>query len=410
MTSCYNLSQATSIENPTTGFVANTQATFLINAVGQQIRPKSIRLNGVLELAQLVEGLPTPLTAADKVSLGNSGVHGFIRAINVRFNGVIVESISSDYGRFVALKNEATKYQIDQTTITSDMLALCCYANDANDDGVDVKNLQYLGSANQIVADTNPNKAGEAWSQLPFSILLDACFNSSTVPLPNSRTGEIQIDIFFQDVTKSGLVSRAQADRSYDYQIKNLEMRYLSDPEVKVEGKGGAIILEQKTCAHIGTIQNLSNNIEFSVSNAVDTVVCGFLATGHDNTSDSFGFDYTAGEALVEKLNYLEIKVNGADSIIQHPLQYQASEIIYNYLLAWRPYIQTNDPLLVERHSLTYTKLGAGNNTVQTGFGVGCNLFGGVQSGSRIGFNMQLQSVPANSYRAYFFTIGKLIL
>ena len=407
MTSCYNLSQPTSIENPTTGWVANTQATFLINAVGQQIRPKSMRLNGVLELAQLVGGVPTALTAADKVSLGNSGVHGFIRAINVRFNGVIVESISSDYGRFVALKNEATKYQIDQTTVTNDMLALCCYSNDANDTGNDVKNLQYLGSANQITNDTL-----DTWSQLPFSILLDACFNSSTVALPNSRTGEIQIDIFFQDVTKSGLVSRFAGNRYYDYQIKNLEMRYLSDPEVKMvgEGKGGAIILEQKTCAHIGTIQNLSNNIEFSVSNAVDTVVCGFLATGHDNTSNSFGFDYTAGEALVEKLNYLEIKINGADSIIQHPLQYQASEVIYNYLLAWRPYIQTNDPLLVERHSLTYTKLGAGNNTVQTGFGVGCNLFGGVQSGSRVGFNMQLQAVPANSYRAYFFTIGKLIL
>jgi hypothetical protein len=402
MTSCYNLSQATSIENPTTGFVANTQATFLINAVGQQIRPKSVRLNGVLELARTDGANPTPLSADDKVSLGCSGVHGFIRAINVRFGGVIVESISSDYGRFVALKNEATKYQIDQTTITSDMLSLCCYSNDADSSGVDVKNLQYLGSANQIVADP-------LWTQLPFSILLDACFNTSTVPLPNSRTGEIQIDIFFQDVTKSGLVSRT-AGRSYNYQIKNLEMRYLTDPEVKVDGKGGAIILEQKTCAHIGTIQNLTNNIEFSVSNAVDTVICGFLATGHDNSGTVFTYDYTAGEALVEKLNYLEVKVNGADNILQHPLQYQASEIIYNYLLAWRPYIQTNDPLLVERHSLTYTKLGAGNNTVQTGFGVGCNLFGGVQSGSRIGFNMQLQSVPTNSYRAYFFTIGKLIL
>jgi hypothetical protein len=408
MSSCYNLSQPTSIENPVTGWVANTQATFLLNAVGQSIRPKSIRLNGCLELAKLDNATKeaTALTAADKVSLGNSGVHGFIRAINVRFNGVIVESISSDYGRFVALKNEATKYQLDQTTLTTDILSLCGYSNDADDSGESVKNLQYLGSSNQITNDTTAT-----WSQLPFSILLDACFNSSNVALPNSRTGEIQIDIFFQDVTKSGLVSRLAGANTFDYQIKNLEMRYLTDPEVKVDGKGGAIVLEQKTCAHIGTIQNLSNNIEFSVSSAVDTVVCAFLNTTHTNSSNSLIFDYTASEALVEKLNYLEVKINGADNILQHPLQYQASEIIYNYLLAWRPYIQTNDPILVERHSLTYTKLANVNgNNVQTGFGVGCNLFGGVPSGSRVGFNMQLQSVPAEAYSAYFFTIGKLIL
>lgn len=395
MSQIYNLTLPTTIETQD-GFQQQTNAVFILNPMGQQIRQRSIRLNGILEV-QNTEAGGRPLSVNDKVSLSNAGVHGFIRQINTKLNGSIVETFV-DYGKFKSLRNEATNYQIDQATTTTHMLSLASYSNDADKSGLDVKNVQALGMRfPAIPADTT-------WSQLPFSIVLDICLNNSNAPLPYSKTGEIEINVFFQDVFKCGITS-AVAGENFDYRVKNLEMRYLTDPEVK---NPATITMEVKSQAHIGTLVNQTSNIEFNLSSPADSILAGFLKSGQDNSTGNFLYNYCGSTAIsdVEKINYLQVKVNGQDDILQFLLQFVQSEVAFNYLLAHHPLIFGTESMSVARHGLSYTKLGQNDQ----GYGVGCNFVGGLPSGSRVSFLMNLASVPLVSYRAYFFSIGKLFL
>ena len=394
MSQIYNLTLPTTIETAD-GFQPMNNAVFILNPVGQQIRQKSIRLNGILELQNNTAGeVARALTVADKVSLSNAGMHGFIRQVNVKMNGSIVETFV-DYGKFKSLRNEATNYQLDNATTTTDMLSLVSYSNDADKSGLDVKNLQSQGmNFPAIPADTT-------WTQLPFSIVLDICVNNSNYPLPYSKTGEIEINVFFQDVFKSGITSQ-NVGQNFTYRVKQLEMRYLADPEVK---NPATITMEVKSQVHMGTLVNQTSNIEFNLSAPANSVLAGFLKTGEDNSTNNFQYNYCGSTAIAlnEALNYLQVKVNGSDDQLEFLLQFQTVEILYNYLLSHRA---GNESMSVSRHGLSYTKLGQNDQ----GMGVGCNFVGGLASGSRVSFLMNLASVPIVSYRAFFFTIGQLFI
>jgi hypothetical protein len=186
--------------------------------------------------------------------------------------------------------------------------------------------------------------------------------------------------------------------------MKNLEVRYLADPE---QEQAGAIILETKSNDHIPTIVTKVAGIQFSPSHAFDSIVACFLKSGHDSTSTSFNYNYLQSEAITEQIEYMEFKLDNHDNVLQYPLMKQTSEIMYNYLLAWKPYIHAYDDMEVSKHGLSYTKLG---NTLPSGFGIGVPLHGGADAGSKVVFNMCLTTPPEKAYRCYFYAIGKLIL
>lgn len=394
MSNLYNLVLPTSVE-PSGGWKANDRCVFKINHTGQQIRPKSVRLNGIMQLWRNAAQSEV-VTAADKLTMNpNAGFNGVIRQISTKFQGSVVETIN-EYGRFVSMKNEARYYQLDHATSSDSMLELMTFSNDAYVDAVvDVKSTLTQGMKFPL----NPNT-----SELPFSVDLDICVNSSVVPLPHSRTGEIEISIILQDNTKIGLVSKAENQGIYTYALKNLEVRFLSEAE---EPSQGAIILESKSNDHIPTILNKFSTIEFTPAHAFDTVICSFLKAGHDSAYNNAAYDYLSTEAITEQIEFMEFKINGQDNILQYPLMKQTSEILYNYLLAWKPFIHDVDEMVVKKHGLTYTKL---NNTLKTGYGVGVHLHGGVDANSRVSFQISLKEVPSPAYRMFCYTIGKLIL
>jgi hypothetical protein len=394
MSNLYNLVLPTSVE-PQGGWKANDRCVFKINHTGQQMREHSVRLNGVLQLWR--DAAQTQkVTAADKLTMNpNAGFNGIIRQISTKFQGSVVETIN-EYGRFVAMKNEARYFQLDHATSSDAMLELMSFSNDAYlDTTVDVKTTLTQGM--KFPLDTNA-------SELPFSVDLDICVNSSGVPLPYSRTGEIEISIILQDNTKIGLVSKAESQGIYTYALKNLEMRFLSDPEQPAQG---AIVLESKSNDHIPTILNRFSTIEFTPAHAFDTVICSFLKAGHDSAYNNANYDYLATEAITEQIEFMEFKINGQDNVLQYPLMKQTSEIIYNYLLAWKPFIHSGDEMVVKKHGLSYAKL---NNTIKTGYGVGVQLHGGVDANSRVSFQISLREAPTPAYRMFCYTIGKLIL
>lgn len=394
MSNLYNLVLPTSVE-PQGGWKANDRVVFKINHAGQQIRQGSVRLNGVLQLWRNASQ-SEKVTVADKLTLNpNAGFNGVIRQISTKFQGSVAETIN-EYGRLVAMKNESRYYQLDHATSSDAMLELMSFSNDAYiDANVDVK--ATLTQGMKFPLDDNS-------SELPFSIDLDICVNSSVDPLPYSRTGEIEISIILQDNTKIGLISKADTQGIYTYSLKNLELRFLTEQE---QQSAGAIILESKSNDHIPTILNKFSTIEFTPAHAFDTVLCSFLKAGHDSAYNNASYDYLATEAITEQIEFMEFKINGQDNVLQYPLMKQTSEILYNYLLAWKPYIHLGDEMVVKKHGLTYTKL---NNALKTGYGVGVHLHGGVDANSRVSFQISLKDAPTTSYRMFCYTIGKLIL
>jgi hypothetical protein len=186
--------------------------------------------------------------------------------------------------------------------------------------------------------------------------------------------------------------------------MRNLELRYLAEPE---QESAGSIILETKTNDHIPTILTKVAGVQFSPSHPFDAIVATFLKQGHDSSASNLNYNYLQSEAITELIEYLEFKIDGHDDILQYPLMKQTSEIVYNYLLAWHPYINAYEDVEVKRHGLTYTKLG---NTLQSGYGIGVHLYGGVDAGAKVSFNISLKAAPAQNYRCYFYAIGKLLI
>jgi hypothetical protein len=379
----------------TKGFVANDRVVFQINHEGKQIRPRSVRLNGMLQLWRDSVG-GTPIDATDKLYLDpDAGINGFFRQITTRFGNSTVECIN-DYGRWCKIKNEAKYYQLDNCTSNDSMLELMTFSNDAYAGGDDLK-IQLTQGMKFPLDSTS--------AEIPFSVDLDICVNNSEVPIPYSRTGQVEHAILLQDNTKCGMLSKkANNTSTYCYSMKYLEVRYLADDE---QEHAGAIILETKSQDHIPTILNKMSGIQFSPAHAFDSVVCSFLKTGHDSTSNNFNYNYLESEAITEQIEYLEFKLDGHDNVLQYPLMKQTSEILYNYLLAWKPYIHAYDDMEVKKHGLTYSKLG---NTLKTGYGVGVHLHGGANAGAKVTFNIALKDTPSTPYRMFFYAIGKLII
>lgn len=402
----YQLVLPTSVE-PQNGWTASDRCVFIVNHENQQMRPGTFRLNGVLNLSRVENGTSTPITTADQLMLNpNAGISAFIRQIQTKFGSSTVETIN-EFGRFVALKNENRYYQVDNATSTDSMLELMTYSNNADVTGTDLKINVTQGMKFPIDNSTTA-------SELPFSLDLDICLNNSVDPLPYSRTGQIEVAIIFQDNNKCGMkCANIESGVSYTYSIKNLETRFIADPEQ--EHKGG-IILETKCLSHNPTILNRISALEFAPSNEFDSVVCGFLKQGHDSTNTSFNYDYLASEAITEQIEYLEVKINGQDynKGLKYPLRFQTSEILYNFLCAWRPLIHGDEDTSVTKHGLSYVKLGNGEpqNTIPTGFGIGCRFMDGIAAGNKVCFNISLKSNPnpITPYRCYFYTIGKLII
>ena len=392
----------TSVE-PLVGFKANDRVVFQINHEGQQIRPRTLRFNGVLQLWRNAT-FSTAVDATDKLMLDpDAGLNGMIRQITTRFGNSTVECIN-EFGRWCKIKSEAKNYQMDNGTTTDSMLEAKTYSNDAYVTGDDFK-------INVTQGMLFPLNTGA--SEIPFSIDLDICANTSTVPLPYSRTGQIEVSIILQDNTKCGMIAKGGlSNTNYCYTMRNLELRYLAEQERE---SAGSIILETKTNDHIPTILTKVAGIQFSPSHPFDAIVACFLKQGHDSTASNLNYNYLQSEAITEQIEYMEFKIDGHDDILQFPLMKQTSEIIYNYLLAWHPYINAYDDVEVKRHGLTYTKLGnspaGGNVTSQpSGYGIGVHLYGGIDAGAKVSFNMSLKSTPTESYRCFFYAIGKLLI
>jgi len=383
----YKLTLPTTIE-PVSGFKSNDRIVFKLPIMpGQQCRKGSVRLNGMLQLLKLNgNGESIPIVEADKVYLNpNAGVSGCIRQITSSVNGQIVETIN-EYGRYVASSNEAKYFQLDGCTKGDSMLELMTYSNDAYQTGSapDAKMQAYTG----LLFPANASQ-----SELCFSVDLDIVLNSSDMPA--SKIQEMELSIILQDANKCGLVSRSGTPTTFLFAMKTLQVRYICDAETFK----GPVVVEVKNNSFIGTALNRISNLEHSPAVPFNSIFCTFLKQGNDNTATNFIYDYLASEAITEGVDYFEVKVNGQSDYLQFPLRFKQTEMTYNYLLAH--HVGEEGAL---KHGLSYGKLA--QEPIKTGYGLGCPFTEQLPQGTRIGFNIALNSAPALAYRAFFYTKG----
>lgn len=394
----YNLSLPTSVE-PTQGWTEGNRVEFVFENKTEEMVQKSLRLNGVLTL--LKKG-PTDanfvaVSASDEMILDpDAGVHGFIDNIIVSLANSKVENVQN-YGRFVKMKNEAKRYQIDEAVDTHSLCELQTFSNDSSTEEGDVKKNAYSGVL-------FPQTTG-AW-EMPFSVNLDICVNNSEENIPFSKLGQVKVALILQQMLKTGtLCLTLPINTVFTYYLKNLEMRYMTVPEKE----HGGIILETKVCAHIPTVQNQQASLDFNATNAFDSVIMSFIRSSSVSSLDNKSYSFLQTEPITEKLDSLEVKINGQNDVLQYPLKFQTAEILYNYLKAWKPYIQPYDDMSVDKHGLSYKKL-AQSGVQQGGYGLGCAFMGGMDAGTNVQFNLSLQSVPSTPYQCFIYSIGSLII
>lgn len=387
----YELILPTSVQ-PQQGWKANDRLQIRVNYVGKEIKAGTIRLNGRLQLWRDAD-YTEPATEADKLVLNpNAGLNGFFKQIQVSSDKVGNMETINDFGRLIAMENEAKWFQMDQATTSDSMMEAMTSPNDNLLDGEDYK--QYVTSGQKF-----PVEAGT--TEIPFSVDLAVCLNKTGgVNIPESKTGTIELNIILQDNTKTGMRSFGnQPNTQYTYTMKDIELRFTSLPEQKMTTP---LVMQVRSSAAIPTVLNKVSGIEFSASHPFSSVMCSFLNEDHNNTNTSMAWDYLATEAPIqnEMIEVLEYKLNGSDAplSIQYPLVYQNTEILENYRLAMTYVSETYN-----KHGYSYPKL---RNGVPTGYGVGVNLGQLVPAGSRSAFMITLKQTPATPYRMWCYCAG----
>jgi hypothetical protein len=387
----YSLLLPTSIE-PKDGWTENSRIVFELDHEGKQIRPHTVRFNGILQLFKDA----TPITATDLLQMDpDAGINSFIKQITTKMNGSTVECINL-YNRFVKMSNEAKYFQVEHASSTNALLELMAHSNDGDVLSVDSK----CRIANGMLF---PIDTGSP-SELPFSVDLDIAVNNCDVPLPYSKTGKITIELLLDSNHESGLTSGLNpAVSTFNYKFRNCELRYMSDVE---KPQTQPLILTVKSLAHTPSLINKFNSLSFSPSSQFDSVVCSFIKINHIGEQNSkFEYNTLASEAIAEQIDYLEIKQNSQDGSVKFPLVKQTSEILYNALLAWsdnRDFADTS----IKQHGMSYNKLA---QTVPTGQHIGfrCN---NSPAGTKLTVTVNLKAAPPTPYNAYFYTIGRAIL
>jgi len=384
-----------------TGWNESDRTVFKINAPNRKMRPGTLRLNGTVQFLKVDSaGEVTPITSADKLVLDpNAGMHGLIKSIQIKFGGSIVFFLD-EYGRFVGMKNEAKKYQIDNGTLGNSLCELRTFSNDAQPQGVDFKPNITLGQLYPVT-----NTLVESGSELPYALRLECPLNNCQEHIPFSRTQEIELSIVWQENLKTGMVGYGMNEGDIAAFIcNNLELRFMADADDGTTS--GAILMETAQLQYASPILNRNAALEFTSNSEFDAVVSTFLNSQHVPV-DSTTYNYLATEAITEQIDQLEVKLNNVNSFIEFPLTLQTIEILYNYLLSFQPYINAYDDTGLKKHGLSYGKL---NQTIKSGFGIGCPFFGGKESGTSVNLNIALKSNPLVPYNTFTYTIGRLIL
>jgi hypothetical protein len=390
----YNLIPTTSVQPPSPsaggldkGFRAGDLVQFVMNFPGEEMIKSSLRLNGKIQWWYILAGVVAAVPKSDRIWVNSfAGINSIIKNIVGYSNDRIVESIS-EFARSVALTQETSQHQINLGVSAQSMLELQRFDNDSYDNtGVpDSKMLSFNGGSDADL------------SELPFSTLVPMCFNKSNVNLRYSDVGMLKLDINLQENTKIGFRGTIEGAQ-YFYTVTELEVRTMTQPE---QPKREPLVLDVVQNCAVQTIQNKYSSLTFPVSQPFYSIVAGLVQTPEVVDDYMVEYDYLSSDALAEKAELVEYKLNNIDSALgpQFPLQHQAAEILYNYILAVHG--DTDKP--IPHHALSYAKLAKNK-----GYGLGCFFGELLPAMTTASINVLLREEPALPYQVFIFALGKV--
>lgn len=390
----YNLIPTSSVQPPSPsaggldkGFRAGDLVQFLMNFPGEEMIRGSLRMNGKIQFWYLLGGVVTAVPKSDRIWLNsNAGINGIIKNIVGYSNDRIVESIS-EFGRSVALLQEPSQHQINLGVSAQSMLEHQRFDNDSYDNTTvpDSKMLSFAGESDETL------------TELPFSTVVPMCFNKSNVNLRYSDVGMLKLDINLQENTKIGFRGTIPSAQ-YFYTVTELEVRIMTQPE---QPKREPLVLDVVQNAGVLSIQNTYSSLTFPVSISFYSIVAGLVQSSTVVSDYMVEYDYLSSDALAEKAELVEYKINNIDSELgpQFPLQSQASEILYNFILAVHG--DTDKP--VPHHALSYAKLAKNK-----GYGLGCYFGELLPAMTTASINILLREEPAVPYQVFIFALGKV--
>lgn len=389
----YNLIPTTSVQPPAPsggldkGFRAGDMVVWVINFPGKEMLKGTLRIAGKLQWWYVDEsGAAVAVPKDDRVwENSNAGINGHWKNVVVYSQDRILESVA-EFSRSVALVNEASYHQIDMGVSIDSMLEHMRYDSDCYDDTTnpDYKMFSFNGGPDANLC------------ELPFSNDIACCLNKSNVNVRYSDVGMLKLEIILQENTKTGFRGSV-AGRQYFYTMTELEARIMTQPE---QPKKEPLVLEIVQNCAVQTIQNKYSSLTFPVSQPFYSIVCGLVQNSHNSTNTNFTeYDYLSSDALAELAELVEYKLNNVDSNISFPLTHQATEILYNYILA----IHGDSDKPISHHALSYSKL-----SKLKGYGLGAFFGELVPAMTTASINVLLKETPTTPYRAYIFALGKV--
>jgi hypothetical protein len=389
----YNLIPTTSVQPPAPsggadkGFRAGDLVSFIMNFPNEEMLRQSMRVNGKIQWWYIDGGVIKAVPKSDRIWMNsNVGINGIFKNVVGYSNDRIVESIS-EFARSVALVQETSQHQINLGVSAQSMLEHQRFDNDSYDTtGVpDSKMLSFNGGSNANL------------TELPFSVLLPMCFNKSNVNLRYSDVGMLKLELILQENTRTGFRG-STVGAQYFYTVTELEVRTMTQPE---QPKREPLVLDVVQNCATQTIQNKYSSLTFPVSQPFYSIVAGLAQTQAVTTDYMVQYDYLSSDALAEKAELVEYKLNNIDSSLgpQFPLQHQTAEILYNYILAVHG--DTDKP--IPHHALSYAKLAKNK-----GYGLGCFFGELLPAMTTASINVLLREEPALAYQVYIFALGKV--
>jgi hypothetical protein len=186
-------------------YAPNDNIDFTLTFVGKSIIRNSIRLSGVLKVWAATA---TAVNAQNIFYDSTVGIHSFMNNFVVSTQNNRAVSIlenQPDYGRYVKMRNTATKTQ--EQMITSGRLINELTMSDSS------KTNKYM---------TN---------ELPFYMKPDICINNCSGNLDYSKTGDIKVS--FRLVSPVECLFGSDMTNAVSYEIKNLTLEYRTTAEMK---------------------------------------------------------------------------------------------------------------------------------------------------------------------------------
>lgn len=347
-------------------FSAFNTVSFVINTDRNVVR-NSIRIEGELRVNSTGANPGTRAIFTDRLHMNRSvGVHSLIESVTTSSgNGVVLENISQDYARYVAMKQAATKTPEEYY----DSAELC-----------ELKAPTTAVAIAYACGEADDTSAAQVFADADFSFKPMICLNRASGDIPMSKLNN-SIRISFNLARQQNVLAGLTQVDACNYVLSKLRLTYRSIEPSPMDS------VMMKSVVPIKQIVSSSNSsVNTRVPAVVDSVAISFLQQSRENANV---FDTLALERppAVDEVSFL---FNDATNKLQQYVLSEQTELLSGFLDALK--------------SAGMSSVSPGTVKGNSAYGLGLDFAGEVDlTNQKFGFNIRSGCTTANQYIAYLF-------